>query len=148
MTNVIHLATVLHSPPSEPPPQASRFLAYLQQTLAAYIPQLIGLMIAPDLDGQDQAAARKSVMGMYTFLRSGRGMARTAQDGPMFAAFERALTYFTRAEEAETTDDLRAAFGLLASAMAAALAECTPALWVTADPLFNGTAWDGEGGAA
>lgn len=148
MTNVVHLATVLRSPPSEPPPQASRFLAYLQQTLSAYIPQLISLMIAPDLHGPDQACARKSVIGMYAFLSSGRVMARTAQDWPMLAAFERSLTYLTRAKEAETTDDLRAAFGLMASALAAALAECTPALWVTADPLFNGTAWDGEGGAA
>ncbi len=147
MTNVIHLAAVLRSPPIEPPPQASRFLAYLQETLAAYIPQLIGLMIAPDLGGPEQAGARKSVLGMEPFLRSGRGMARTAQDWPMLA-FERSLTYLARAKEAETTDDLRAAFGLLASALGAALAECTPALWVTADPLFNGTAWDGEGGAA
>ena len=147
MTNVVHLAPLLRSPTAAPP-RASRFLAELQQTLAAYIPPVLGLVVAIDLDGPDQAAALRAALGMEPFLRAGRGMADLAQDERMRAAFHRALDYLARAKAAPTTDDLRSAFGLLAAAMTAALAEADPARWIAAEPLFNGTVDLGEGGAA
>lgn len=147
MTNIVHLAPLLRSPTAATPPRASRFLAELQQTLAAYIPPVLGLVVAIDLDGPDQAGALRAALGMEPFLRAGRGMAGLAQDERMHAAFNRALGYLARAKSAPTTDDLRSAFGLLAAALTAALAEADPALWIAAEPTFQG--WgDGEGGAA